>query len=153
MKNKKDKSCRHPTCKDGVCRRVKKKEKLVSLPKLTAKAQKVFNAWIRSRDEGKPCISCGSLKADQAGHYFPVKQFGALRFEEMNAHLQDAYCNCYCHGNQAMYRIGLVKRYGELYVEELERMAIENSGPKKWSRSELEGIIFKYGFFDRAKRA
>src|SRR5690349_4806618 len=131
----KSKPCKHPTC-GPVCRRLKKKDKLVPLPKLKARAEKIFNSWIRSRDQGKPCISCGA-PANQAGHYFPVKQFSALRYNELNVNLQCAYCNCYCHGNQAMYRIGLVKRYGELAVEELEREAIDNR-VKKWTRPELE---------------
>ena len=33
--------------------------KLTPLPKLLQKAQKVFNAHIRERDENLGCISCG----------------------------------------------------------------------------------------------
>jgi hypothetical protein len=118
-----------------------KKPKLVSIPKLLKKAEKIFNAWIRKRDEGNKCISCENL-GNQAGHYFPVGYSG-VRFDEINVNLQDAYCNCYAYGNQAMYRIGLVIKYGEGAVRDLEKRAIETKY-KKWSRPELQEIIEKY---------
>lgn len=114
----------------------------MTIPKLTEKAQKVFNLWIRRRDEGKPCISCGK-PGNQAGHYFTVKMFSGLRFHELNCNIQCAGCNLFQHGNQAMYRIGLVRRYGEEAVKELEDYAIKNR-LKKWTREELNEIIERY---------
>lgn len=116
---------------------------LTPLPKLLEKTQKIVNSYIRRRDEGLPCISCGSDKANQAGHYFSVNGFSALRFNEWNIWLQCAACNCYKHGNQAMYRIGLVERIGEKAVKELENEAIHNR-VKKWQRDELFEIMKKY---------
>ena len=113
------------------------------LPKLLKKAQDVFNAWVRERDQNRPCISCGKI-GNQAGHYFPVKGFSGLRYNEDNVNLQCAYCNCYQHGNQAMYRIGLVNRIGEKRVKALEEKAISER-VYKWSREELNEIIVKYG--------
>ncbi len=48
------------------------------------------------------------------------------------------------HGNQAMYRIGLVERIGEKAVKELEFEAVNNR-LKKWTRAELIDLINKYG--------
>jgi hypothetical protein len=121
----------------------KPKSKLISLPKLTKSAQQVFNKYIRTRDEGLVCISCGSDKANQAGHWISVKQSSALRFHEWNVNLQCAGCNLYLHGNQVMYRVGLVQKIGEKAVAELESMYINNR-IKKWTREELEDIINKY---------
>lgn len=118
-----------------------KKKKLIPIPKLLKRAEKVFNCWVRKRDEGLKCISCEN-PGNQAGHYFPVCYSG-VRFSEVNVNLQDAYCNCYAYGNQAMYRIGLVMKYGEKAVRELEEEAVRTKY-KKWSRSELEEIIEKY---------
>jgi hypothetical protein len=115
----------------------------LTLPKLLEKTQKIVNGYIRRRDEGLPCISCGSPNANQAGHWISVRQSSALRFNEWNIALQSAGCNLYKHGNQAMYRIGLVERIGEKAVKELEDIAVNNR-VKKWSRSELEEIIEKY---------
>ena len=119
------------------------KVKLKPIPKLTRDTQQVFNKYIRTRDEGMVCISCGSDKANQAGHWISVKQSSALRFHEWNVNLQCAGCNLYLHGNQVMYRVGLVKKIGEKAVCELESLYIGNR-IKKWGRAELEDIINKY---------
>lgn len=121
----------------------KKRDKLKSIPKLTKDAQQVFNKYIRTRDHGMNCISCGSDKANQAGHWISVKQSSALRYNEWNVNLQCAGCNLYLHGNQVMYRVGLVQKIGEKAVAELESMYINNR-IKKWTREELEDIINKY---------
>jgi hypothetical protein len=118
-------------------------KKLKSIPKLLKDAQQVFNKYIRKRDEGLVCISCGSDKANQAGHWISVKQSSTLRFNEWNVNLQCAACNLYLHGNQVMYRVGLVQKIGERAVAELESMYINNR-IKKWTREELEDIINKY---------
>lgn len=119
-----------------------KRKKLVPLPRLLKRAEKAFNQFIRTRDQDKGCISCGA-EVSQAGHYFPVKGYSALRYDEHNCAGQCAYCNCYLHGNQANYRIGLAIRIGSTAVEELEQRAIGNR-VKKWTRSELQEIIDKY---------
>lgn len=118
------------------------KKKLIPFPKMLKKAESVFNKFIRERDKEKGCISCGN-PVTQAGHYFPVHGFSALRFHEYNVNGQCAGCNCFRYGNQAMYRIGLAIRIGNPAVEELEQKAIGNP-VYKWSRSELEEIINKY---------
>lgn len=112
-----------------------------SLPKLLKKTEKVFNAYIRKRDEGLPCISCGKNICDQAGHYFPVKGHSGLRFEEYNVHGQCSYCNLFLHGNQAHYRQGLVEKIGEQAVKELES---KSRAIHKWTKADLENIIKKY---------
>lgn len=113
-----------------------------TLPKLLKKAQSVFNSFIRTRDKLNGCISCGG-DVDHAGHYFAQGSHSSLRFDEMNVNGQCVGCNTYKHGNLIYYRKGLVKKYGELMVEQMEREAIENR-IKKWSRDELEEIISKY---------
>lgn len=120
---------------------MKAKSKLVPLPKLIEKTQRVFNLYVRHRDEGLPCISCGKNICDQAGHYFPVKGHSGLRFDEYNVHGQCSYCNCYLHGNQAHYRVGLVEKIGEKAVKDLEA---RSRTVYKWTRAELEEIIKKY---------
>lgn len=115
-------------------------KKLESIPKLTKKAQDVFNRWIRNRDKDKGCVSCGS-GIDHAGHYLSAGHHGHLRFNEMNVQGQCLRCNNFLHGNLINYRQGLVKRYGENKVLMLESQA---HSTKKWSRFELEAIINEY---------
>jgi hypothetical protein len=58
-------------------------KKAKSLPKLKADLQKIFNEFIRLRDKGKPCISCGQPKDYlQAGHFYSVRMYDGLRFNE-----------------------------------------------------------------------
>lgn len=119
-----------------------KTKKLIPLEKLKKKAQDTFNAWIRNRDKDKGCISCGG-PVQQAGHYFSAGHYSALRFNEMNVGGQCIKCNCFLHGNLINYRQGLVKRYGEKEVIELENSAALRKSVK-WDRTLLELIINTY---------
>ena len=120
--------------------RPKKKSKAITLPKLTEKAQKVFNAWIRERDKYKGCISCGG-KVEQAGHFYSQGHHSALRFNEINTNGQCVRCNHFLSGNLNQYRVNLIKRVGEQAVLLLDSQARK---PKKWTRFELEQIIEHY---------
>lgn len=112
------------------------------LPRLKQKAQDAFNKWIRNRDKDKGCISCGK-EVTEAGHYFSAGHYSALRFNEINDNGQCTRCNCFLHGNLINYRKGLVKRYGEKKVIELEN-SVAIRTVKKWTRFELELIIKMY---------
>lgn len=120
----------------------------VTIPKLTAKAQKVFNAYIRERDSEDgyfTCISCGrTMTTDQmdAGHFAPVKGGSALRFDEYNVNGECKRCNGFDEFHLIGYRRGIIEKYGEsvlIYLEQNARLL------KKWSRTELNYIIEKYG--------
>jgi Bacteriophage Lambda NinG protein len=117
--------------------------KLKSVPKLLKDAQQVFNRYIRHRDSGLPCISCGSYDTAHASHYFSAGKFSALRFNEWNVNASCVTCNTYLHGNLIMYRMGLIKKIGEKAVLQLESEALANR-LKKWDREELQEIISKY---------
>jgi len=116
--------------------------KKYSPAELKQKAQKVFNAYIRKRDEGLPCISCGANQTQHAGHYFSAGHFSKLRFDERNVHGQCLRCNYFLHGNTMYYRKGLIDRIGLSEVEKLESEATKVS--HKWDRFTLIDIIEKY---------
>ena len=107
-------------------RKQKLKEGLKTRSDYLKEAQEVFNRYIRTRDKGKPCISCDStnMKKINAGHYKSVGGSPELRFNENNVHVQCEYCNTYLHGNLIEYRKRLIKRIGIDEVEKLE-------GPQK----------------------
>ena len=92
-----------------------------SIAKLRAEAQKEVNAYIRLRDEKKPCICCGTF-SDQvdAGHYRSRGAAKHLAFNCFNIHKQNKKCNRYLGGNYSEYRIGLIERIGLERVERLE---------------------------------
>jgi len=120
----------------------KRREKLKTRREHMAEAQAAFNAYIRERDAGLPCISCDSNPSDHdlitgsrwdAGHYRSVGACPELRFEPFNVHRQCVKCNRNLSGNAVEYRIRLVKRIGADQVEWLE-------GPHKPQRLTIEDL-------------
>lgn len=117
----------------------KKRADMVRAPELKAKAQKAFNEFIRVRDAGKACISCGvPLGAEpntfDAGHYRSVGSAPHMRFVEDNTHGQCKHCNKYLAGNYVAYRQGLINRIGLRSVELIEA----DNTLRKYTR---EGLI------------
>ena len=125
-----------------------RKEAVKTIPALIREAQTAFNAWVRARDEGQPCICCGrfplndSLKGGgwDCGHYRSTGSASHLRFNEANAHRQLKVCNRYGAGRAVDYRIGLIARIGLDAVEALEA----SNAPHKWQRDELKAIRDMY---------
>lgn len=96
-------------------------------PQLVRLAQTAFNTFIRARDAGKSCISCGTpLPAEKVGgafdcgHYRSVGSAPHMRFVEDNAHGQCKHCNNHLAGNHVTYRQGLIARIGLPAVEAIE---------------------------------
>jgi hypothetical protein len=118
-----------------------------TIPKLTAKAQKVFNKYVRERDSENgyfTCISCGkTLPIEQmnAGHYIPQKNSSLLRFNEYNVHGECISDNGFNEFHLINYRKNLINKIGQEMVDWLE----ENQRTiKKWTRTELIELIDKY---------
>lgn len=77
--------------------------------------QKVFNEFIRVRDKGKPCVSCGCIVNGNghASHFFSVGSHPNVRFNEDNVHVSCVECNLHRHGNLAEYSLRLPRRIGQ----------------------------------------
>ena len=119
--------------------------KKVTLPKLKAKCQLVFNEYIRLRDKGKPCISCDQFRTLQAGHFYSVRMFDGLRFHEDNCHGECAGCNAFDTMHLLSYAENLKKRIGEDGYYWLKNMAADyKKDGYKWTRSELIELIEYY---------
>lgn len=110
-------------------------------------AQAAFNAFIRARDAGQPCICCGRPLGDGAigggydcGHYRSVGSAPHLRFDPRNAHAQNKQCNRYGAGRAVDYRLGLIARIGLEAVEALEA----DQEPRKYSVEDLKAIKAEY---------
>ena len=119
------------------------KERVKSRSEYMKEAQNVFNAYIRQRDLGLPCISCGTTADVQyaAGHYRTVGACPELRFEPLNVHRQcNRNCNMGKSGNLIEYRIGLVARIGADAVAWLEGQ----HEPKHYSIDDLKQIKAHY---------
>lgn len=111
--------------------------------------QTVFNAWVRFRDKGEPCNSCGRSTGCKmnAGHFLSVASHPSLRFNALNAHLQCEHCNRYKNGNMGGYKPRLIEKIGLDKVEWLE-------GPHdkvKYTCDQLREIRAYYAKLTRAK--
>ena len=106
------------------------------------RAQSAFNAWVRARDDGQPCISCGRFHQGQnhAGHYRPAGSNPELRFEPDNCHLQCAPCNSHLSGNLGKYRPALIAKIGLERVEWLEGP----HEPKRYRKEDYQAIEAEY---------
>ena len=112
-------------------------------------AQSTCNAYIRKRDEGNPCISCGCEvnfnsyiggSGVNAGHYKSRGAHASLRFDELNIHVQCFRCNVHLSGNPVPYRENLIDKIGLEKVEWLEGP----HEPKKYTCEQLKEIELKY---------
>ena len=88
--------------------------------KAVSLAQSAVNAYVRARDEGMPCISCGEMKPLQAGHYWSVGARPEMRFNEANIHGQCSRCNIDLAGNREAFRAGIVDRLGSELADDLD---------------------------------
>lgn len=118
------------------------KERIKSRGQWIKEAQQAVNSFIRERDHGLPCISCGRDHQGQwhAGHYRPTSTNPELRFHEANIHKQCSACNNHLHGNLTEYRKGLIRKVGMEMVEWLEDV----HSPAKFAIPDLQEIKKTY---------
>lgn len=119
------------------------KERVKSRSEYMKEAQAAFNAWVRERDAGLPCISCGTTADVQyaAGHYRTTQAAPELRFEPLNVHRQcNRNCNMGKSGNLIEYRVGLVARIGAEKVAWLEG----RHEAKRYTIDDLKAIKAQY---------
>ena len=104
--------------------KMRKESNEKSLSWWAKQVQDKCNEFIRLRDDGQPCISCGNTNPNikyDAGHYISVGASKFLRYEPTNIHLQcSSSCNVHKSSNAIKYRKALVKKYGAEHVEWLE---------------------------------
>jgi hypothetical protein len=107
------------------------------------RAQQTFNKFIRERDKGKFCISCGQYinGVKHASHYYSAGGHSNVRFNENNVHVSCYKCNVQLSGNLLNYQIAIRDKIGGEELMKLHELAhIE----KKWSIDELKEIIKIY---------
>lgn len=84
-----------------------------------AKADKYFSQFIRQRDKGKPCITCGTYSDNMDAGHFMSRRFEATRYDEKNCHSQCLKCNRFEYGNQYEHGMSIDRLYGEGTAHEL----------------------------------
>ena len=131
--------------KETKAKRERKKadlERLKTLSDLQKETQAIFNRWVRLRDHGLPCISCGRNTAAQrhASHYKSVGSHPELRYSEDNVHSGCSHCNLWLSGNPIGYRQGLIAKIGPERLERLEGP----QEPRQYRVEELKAIQTEY---------
>lgn len=109
-------------------------------------AQSAFNRYIRIRDEGKECVSCGNPlignrnyltgSAIDASHYRSRGAASHLKFNVFNVHSACTRCNRQLSGNAVEYRVRLIARIG---LERVERLESDNE-PRRFDIPYLKRI-------------
>lgn len=139
QKAKLDKSHTEKLKRDRAIMRARKLD-LKPLKFFADKAQAQFNRYIRLRDKGLPCVSCGKPDSGShqrhASHYRSRGACSYLRFDEMNVHASCAQCNNHLSGNIEGYTPELIRRIGQ---DEFNRI-MQSPKTKKYTREELEQI-------------
>ena len=116
-----------------------------TLSQLKAIAVTHFHKYIRNRDRGKPCISCGRYTTLQAGHYYSAGQHPSVRFHPDNVHGQCLQCNYFKHGNLINYSHNIIDRIGKERFNNLrQKIALSKRSRFKWDKFYLIEIIEKY---------
>ena len=147
---------KHQADKDGRARRQKMRESFKTKSQWDKEAQSAFNRYIRIRDEGKECVSCGNPligksnyltgSAIDASHYRSRGAASHLKFNVFNVHSACTRCNRQLSGNAVEYRIRLIDRIGLALVERLE----SDNEPRKFDIPYLQRIK---SIFTRKARA
>ena len=112
-----------PIPKPGVRkRRTKVKTKGAIRKALIKRLDILFSKYIRQRDAGKGCITCGEFVPLQCGH-FQSRKYWATRWNERNSAGQGIECNIFGHGEQHLFARMIRHWYGEDEVLRLENLA------------------------------
>lgn len=125
----------------------KRREAIKTIADRIAEAQTAFNAYIRARDAGKPCICCGKPIEPQkpggsmdAGHFRSRGSAPQLRFTEDNCFGQRKNCNRPGGTTYAAFRAGVVARIGEERTAAVEAANFSH----KWTHEELIEIRARF---------
>jgi len=136
----------HEAEKEGCKRRQAKRETFKTKAQWDKEAQSAFNRYIRIRDEGKECASCGNPligksnyltgSAIDASHYRSRGAASHLKFNVFNVHSACTRCNRQLSGNAVEFRIRLIDRIG---LERVERLESDNE-PRRFDIPYLQRI-------------
>lgn len=110
----------------------------------------IFSKFIRARDADWRgycnCISCSVMKnwkQMDSGHYIPKGSDSALKYNEINNNAQCDSCNRFKSGNLISYRMGLINKYGEEKVKQLEQSHYFKTTKKKLNQLQIN-VMYDY---------
>lgn len=104
--------------------------------------QPIVNEIARLIDYGLPCISSGTVGKPQGGHYISTGANNSISLNLHNIHIQSYHSNVELSGDEARYRLGLIKWYGNDYFEFIEGLRhVKGVDLSKQRLSELKPLI------------
>jgi len=112
----------------------------VKLGHLLSNVKNLCHEYIRERDKGKDCVSCGIpyLEDFQAGHFYKAELYSNLKYDEFNISGQCKKCNLRKEGNESGYRAGIIQRYGFEHLRYLDEKAkAYKQNNFEWDRVQL----------------
>lgn len=115
-------------------------ERLMTRSDHIKRTQKAVNLYVRTRDAGKPCFTCGApdkagVKRD-AGHWLSCGAHPAKRFDTRQIRAQCVWCNQHRSGAPLLFKEALIKELGAEIVADIEKPV----PPAKWTIEELKSI-------------
>jgi hypothetical protein len=114
-----------------------------ALKKAHSTTKTAVHAYVRARDEGKPCISCGNEWKPNfhAGHGYKAETYETLKYHLHNINGQCEQCNLRKDGDFAGYSLNLPDRIGLENYNELVRLAgIDKQRSKVWNLDNLKEV-------------
>lgn len=117
-----------------------KKVEILSPDKYRAKyVQPIINEIARLIDYGQPCIATGLFGKMAGGHYHSVGSNRTICLDLRNIHMQSFHSNGPTGGGDNIrYRNGIIKIYGQEYMDLIE--SLSKTPPIHLSKSDLEEI-------------
>ena len=102
------------------------KEETQTLSDLKKKLQNEINRLVRIIDYGQLCISSNRIpKKCNAGHFYSVGAYPALRYNLLNIFVQSEHDNSYLSANILKYRENLELKFGIAILNKIEQLPLK----------------------------
>jgi len=115
------------------------KKKILTRNQLIKKLTKIFNEYIRLRDNNT-CVICGSTQNPTAGHLFSCVNH-STKWDEDNVFCQCRNCNYYHETNAYPFTKWYIEKFGK---EKLDKLFFKHNLTAKFSNSDLITMINIY---------
>lgn len=120
------------------------REQIESKGYFEKKLQPIVNHIARIIDYDLSCIALEQWGQMHGGHFKAVKGSESIRFNLHNIHRQCAQSNEHHQGDEARYRLGLIRDYGQAYLEMVDGLKLKYRGRQKlWTKKEIIDAIPK----------
>lgn len=105
-----------------------KTKKAFSRSALVKEADRVASLYVRERDRGKPCVTCGAKWEEnhQNGHFMSRRHLNTRWFQK-NTHSQCPKCNLWWSGEQFLHGLAIDRMYWQGTAEQIMRLAQDTS--------------------------